>query len=83
MPLARIAWAVLSRGGNFTLNAKGLYVGANVCDHCRMTSEGLYEVATPGTPTYWLCCGCKEAVTMKREQSAKLQRMPSAPAASA
>jgi hypothetical protein len=50
VPLARIAWTVLSRGGNFALNAKGLYMGAYVCDHCRMTWEGLYEVATPGTP---------------------------------
>ncbi len=65
------------------LNAKGLHVGAYVCDHCRMTCEGLYEVAMPGTSIYWLCRGCKEAVSIKQEPPAQLRRAAVAVAASA
>jgi hypothetical protein len=54
--------------GNFMLNAQGFYVEAYVCDHCRMTCESVYELATTSTSTYWLCCGSKEAVTTKQEQ---------------
>ena len=58
--------------GNFVLTAQGLYVGAYVCDHCRMTCEGLYELAKPSTFTYWLCRGCKGAVSVKQEQPAQV-----------
>ena len=51
-------------------------MGAYVCDHCRMTCEGLYEAATPSTSTYWLCRGCKEAFTTKQEQPRQLRRAP-------
>jgi hypothetical protein len=69
--------------GNFMLNAQGLYVGAYVCDHCGTNCEGLYEAATPSTSAYWLCRGCKEGVTTKREQPAQLRRALRALAASA
>ena len=69
--------------GNFMLKAQGSYVGAYVCDHCRTTCDGLYEVAMPSTFTEWLCRGCKEAVTTKQEQPAQLRRAPRALTASA